>query len=57
MTVDPDRLRGQIGGDDGDEEAALIAAVPTVYAQPPSDFAMEPDKSMANAHESFMKGD
>ena len=28
-----------------------------VYAQAPSDFASEPDKSMASAHESFLKGD
>jgi hypothetical protein len=35
--------------------AVLIAA--RVYAQAPSDFASEPDKSMASAHESFLKGD
>jgi hypothetical protein len=27
--------------------AALMVAIPTVYAQAPSDFATEPDKSMA----------
>jgi len=37
--------------------AVLMAAIPTVYAQAPSDFPAEPDKSMANAHESFVKGD
>ena len=37
--------------------AVLMAAIPTVYAQAPSDFPTEPDKSMANAHESFVKGD
>jgi hypothetical protein len=37
--------------------AALMAAVPIAYAQAPSDFASEPDKSMASAHESFVKGD
>jgi hypothetical protein len=35
--------------------AALMVAIPAVYAQAPSDFATEPDKSMANAHESFVK--
>jgi hypothetical protein len=37
--------------------AALMVAIPMVYAQTPGDFATEPDKSMANAHESFVKGD
>jgi hypothetical protein len=37
--------------------AGLMAAIPTVYAQAPGDFAGEPDKSMANAHESFLKGE
>jgi hypothetical protein len=37
--------------------AALMAAIPTAYAQAPSDFATEPDKTMASAHESFVKGD
>ena len=30
--------------------AVLMIAIPTVYAQAPSDFATEPDKDMANAH-------
>jgi hypothetical protein len=37
--------------------AVLMAAVPTVYAESPGDFAGEPVKSMANAQESFLKGD
>ena len=37
--------------------ALLIAVVSTVHAQAPGDFAGEPDKSMASAHESFVKGD
>lgn len=37
--------------------AGLIAIIPAVYAQAPSDFASEPDKTMASAHESFLKGD
>jgi len=37
--------------------AVLMTAVPTVYAQAPGEFATEPDKDMANAHESFVKGD
>src|SRR6266568_4260581 len=37
--------------------AALMVAIPMVYAQTPGDFATEPDKSMANAQESFVKGD
>ena len=40
---------------------ALVAAVPmtpiVVHAQAPGDFASEPDKSMASANESFLKGD
>jgi hypothetical protein len=36
---------------------ALAAGIPAVHAQAPKDFAGEPDKSMANAHESFVKGD
>ncbi len=35
--------------------AVLIAG--RVYAQAPSEFRGEPDKSMASAHESFLKGD
>ena len=38
--------------------AALMAAIPAVYAQTsPGDFTNEPDKAMASAHESFLKGD
>ncbi len=37
--------------------ALLIAAAPTAYAQTAADFAGEPDKSMANGLESFVKGD
>jgi hypothetical protein len=37
--------------------AVLIAVMPTARAQTPGDFAGEPDKSMASAHESFVKGD
>ncbi|MGD0627596.1 MAG: hypothetical protein ABSB32_23215, partial [Thermodesulfobacteriota bacterium] len=38
--------------------AVLMAAIPAVYAQTsPGDFTDEPDKSMAKAHESFVKGD
>src|SRR5262245_59284951 len=37
--------------------AGLMAAVPLAHAQAPSDFAGEPDKSMASAHDSFVKGD
>ena len=37
--------------------AVLMAAVSTAHAQAPSDFAGEPDKSMASAHESFAKGE
>jgi hypothetical protein len=37
--------------------AVLMIAIPVVYAQAPSEFATEPDKGMANAHESFVKGD
>ena len=37
--------------------ALLIAAIPTVDAQSPSDFAGEPDKTMARANDSFVKGD
>lgn len=37
---------------------ALMAATAAVYAQTaPSDFTDEPDKSMAAAHEAFVKGD
>jgi hypothetical protein len=35
--------------------AVLVSSM--VYAQTPKDFAGEPDKSMAAAHESFLKGD
>ena len=36
----------------------LIAALPVVYAQTsPGDFTNEPDKTMAAAHESFLKGE
>ena len=35
----------------------LMLAIQTVHAQAPKDFAGEPDKSMANAQESFIKGD
>lgn len=38
--------------------AALMAAIPAVYAQTsPGDFTNEPDKTMASAHESFLKGE
>ena len=37
--------------------ALLVASIPTVCAQAPSDFAGEPDKSMASGYESFLKGD
>ena len=38
--------------------AALIAAIPTVYAQAsPGDLTREPDKTMASAHESYLKGE
>ena len=37
--------------------AVLIAVIPMARAQTPGDFAGEPDKSMASAHESFVKGD
>jgi hypothetical protein len=38
--------------------AALMAAVPALYAQTaPGDFKGEPDKTLASAHESFVKGD
>ena len=37
--------------------SVLMAAIPTVYAQAPGDFAGDPDKSMASAQESFVKGD
>ena len=37
--------------------ALLIAVVSTVHAQAPGDFASEPDKSLARAQESFVKGD
>ena len=37
--------------------AVLMAGMPTVEAQAPGDFAREPDKSMASAQESFLKGD
>jgi hypothetical protein len=36
---------------------ALMVGIPTVDAQAPSDFTREPDKTMASAHESFVKGD
>jgi hypothetical protein len=36
----------------------LMAAIPAVYAQTsPGGFTNEPDKTMAKAHESFVKGD
>jgi len=36
----------------------LMAVIPTVYAQTPrGDFTNEPDKTMASAHESFLKGE
>src|SRR4030067_55432 len=38
--------------------AVLMAAISAVYAQtPPGDFTNEPDKTMASAHESFLKGE
>ena len=37
--------------------AAVFALVSVARAQAPSDFHGDPDKSMANAHESFVKGD
>ncbi len=37
--------------------AMLIAVIPTVHAQAPDEFAREPDKTMASAHDSFVKGD
>ena len=38
--------------------AALMAAIPAGHAQPSTaDFKTEPDKTMAAAHESFVKGD
>ncbi len=38
--------------------AALMAAIPGGYAQTsPGDFTNEPDKTMAAAHESFLKGE
>jgi len=36
----------------------MMAAIPAVYAQTsPGDFTNEPDKTMASAHESFLKGE
>ena len=35
----------------------MMTAVSTVFAQAPTDFPNEPDKSMASAHESFVKGE
>lgn len=35
---------------------ALVVAVSTAHAQAPADFAGDPDKTMASAHESFVKG-
>ena len=38
--------------------AVLLAAIPAVYAQTSSGgFTNEPDKTMASAHESFLKGE
>src|SRR5215475_13290157 len=37
--------------------ALLMTNIVTVYAQTPAEFSGEPDKSMATAHESFIKGD
>src|SRR5512141_2556888 len=38
--------------------AVLMAAIPAVYAQTSlGDFTNEPDKTMASAHESFLKGE
>ena len=38
--------------------AVLVAAISAVYAQTsPGDFTNEPDKTMASAHESFLKGE
>ncbi|MDP3016290.1 MAG: hypothetical protein Q8N70_04360, partial [Deltaproteobacteria bacterium] len=38
--------------------ALLMAPIPAVYAQTsPGDFTNEPDKTMASAHESFLKGE
>ena len=38
--------------------AVLMSAIPTVYAQTsPGDFTNEVDKTMASAHESFLKGE
>ena len=36
--------------------AFLVAALSTAHAQSPADFPGDPDKSMASAHESFVKG-
>jgi len=37
--------------------AVSVAAIPAVYAQAsPGDFTDKPEKSMAKAHESFVKG-
>ena len=37
---------------------SLVAGIPAVYAQTsPADFSSEPDKTMAAAHESFVKKD
>src|SRR5258706_1658100 len=35
----------------------MLTAVGAVFAQAPADFPDEPDKSMASAHESFVKGE
>jgi hypothetical protein len=35
----------------------MMTAVVTVFAQAPADFPDEPDKSMASAHDSFVKGE
>jgi hypothetical protein len=35
----------------------LVAALPAAHGQAPGDFAGEPDKTMASAHDSFVKGD
>jgi len=37
--------------------ALLMTNIVTVYAQSQAEFSSEPDKSMATAHESFIKGD
>jgi hypothetical protein len=37
--------------------AVVMGVIATAHAQAPADFAGEPDKTMASAHDSFVKGD